>query len=92
MILKLHTILKKIKQKFMKGGQIKMAVVKVLNLVGESPISWQDAVENAVAEASKTVKNITGVEVLNTTGVVQDGKIVEYRANVNIAFKVENNR
>lgn len=65
-----------------------MAVAKVLNLVGDSVISWQDAIENAVNEASKTVENITGVEIINTTGTVKDGKIVEYKANVNVAFRV----
>jgi flavin-binding protein dodecin len=66
-----------------------MAIVKVLNLVGGSNVSWQDAIETAVSEASKTVDNITGVEVVNTTATVDHGKIVEYKANVNIAFKVD---
>lgn len=66
-----------------------MAVVKVLNLIGTSNKSWDDAVEQAVAEAAETVEHITGVEVMNTTGVVRDGKIVEYKANVNVAFAVD---
>lgn len=66
-----------------------MSVAKVINLVGNSNKSWEDAVEQAVNEANKTVRNITGVEVMNSTGVVHDGKIVEYRANVNIAFLVD---
>jgi len=66
-----------------------MGVVKVLNLVGDSKESWQDAVENAISEASRTVDNITGVEVMNTTGTVRDGRIVEYKANVNVAFYVD---
>lgn len=69
-----------------------MAIVKVLNLVGDSTESWQDAVQNAVLEASQTVDNITGVEVMNTTGVIKNGKIAEYKANVNIAFVVERAR
>ena len=63
--------------------------VKVLELVGESDTSWQDAVENAVKDAGKTIRNITGVEVLNNTANVKDGKLVEYKANVAIAFKVD---
>lgn len=66
-----------------------MAVIKVLNLVGDSTISWQHAIENAVAEAAKTVDNISGVEVVNTTGTVENGKIIEYKANVNVAFRVD---
>jgi len=63
--------------------------VKVVELVGESKNSWQEAVQNAVKDASKTIRNITGVEVLNNTANVQDGNIVEYKANVKIAFKVD---
>lgn len=63
--------------------------VKVIEVVGESKNSWQEAVENAVRDASKTIRNITGVEVRNQTANVQGGKIVEYKADVAIAFKVE---
>ncbi|KXG78135.1 Dodecin [Fervidicola ferrireducens] len=63
--------------------------VKVIEVVGESKNSWQEAVENAVRDASKTIRNITGIEVRNQTANVQGGKIVEYKANVAIAFKVE---
>lgn len=63
-----------------------MAIVKVLELVGESSSDWQDAVQSAVREASKTVKNISGVEVENWTAQVQHGQIVEYKANVKVAF------
>lgn len=66
-------------------------VVKVLELVGESPNSWQDAVESAVRAASQSVVNITGVEVYNLTGNVEDGQIVEYKANVKVAFAVDHN-
>lgn len=67
-------------------------VVKVLELVGESPNSWQDAVESAVQEAARTVDNITGVEVYNLTGNVEKGSIVEYKANVKVAFLVDHSR
>lgn len=66
-----------------------MAVVKILNVVGDSTKSWDDAIQNAVAEASKTVDNISGIEVLNQTANVKDGKIVEYKANIQIAFRVD---
>ena len=66
-------------------------VVKVIELVGESEQSWEDAVQVAVKEASKTLRGITGVEVLNWTGKVDhQGEIVGYRANVQVAFEVEN--
>lgn len=63
--------------------------VKVLELVGESKTSWQEAVETAVKDAHKTIRNITGVEVLNNTANVHNGEIVEYKANIAIAFKVD---
>ncbi len=69
-----------------------MPVVKIVNLLGSSTTSWDDAISQAVQEASKTIDNITGVEVLNTTGVIRDGKITEYKANVNVAFAVDPNR
>ncbi len=68
------------------------SVVKVLELVGESSKNWEDAVHNAVNEASKTIRNITGVEVYNMTANVDNGRISEYKANVKIAFAVDPNR
>ncbi len=66
-----------------------MAVIKVIELVGESNQSWEDAIKKAVTEASKTVRNISGVEVLNLTCDVEDGEITDYKCNVHIAFKVD---
>ena len=66
-----------------------MTVTKVIELVGESKQSWQEAVEMAVSEASKTIRNITGVHVKNMTANVANGAIVEYKADVEIAFPVE---
>jgi flavin-binding protein dodecin len=67
-------------------------VIKVLELVGTSQESWQQAAENALREAARTVDHITGLEVANMTADVQDGEIVSYSANVKIAFAVDNNR
>ena len=69
-----------------------MAVVKVVELVGISPSSWEDAAKNAVDEAAKTVRNIGGLDVINQTAIVKDGVISEYRANVKISFVVEDVR
>jgi flavin-binding protein dodecin len=66
-----------------------MSVAKIIELVGTSDKSWQDAVENAVRRASKTVRNIRGVDVLGWTGKVEAGKIVQYRADVKVSFVVE---
>lgn len=66
-----------------------MAVIKVLELVGTSSSSWSDAAKQAVEEASKTVRGITGVDVVNSTAQVKDGKIAEYHVTVKIAFEIE---
>ncbi|MHB8171438.1 MAG: dodecin family protein [Thermincolia bacterium] len=60
--------------------------VKVVELVGESSSSWKDAVQRAIGEASHSVENITGVEVMNLTANVEHGKLIEYKANVKIAY------
>ena len=66
-----------------------MAVVKIIELIGSSSIGWSEAAQNAVTEAAKTVKNIKGVHLMRCTAKVRDNKIVEYNANVKIAFIVE---
>lgn len=66
-----------------------MVIVKIIELVGVSTTSWQNAVENAVQEASKTIRNLSGVHVKSYTGKIKDSKIVEYRANVKVSFTVE---
>ena len=58
-----------------------MSVVKIIELVGSSNKSWQEAVENAIKRAAKTVRNIRGVDVIGWTGKVEGDQIVEYRAN-----------
>lgn len=64
-------------------------VAKIIELVGSSDVSWQDAVQNAVIEASRTIRNISGIEVTNMTAEVANERIVAYRATVKIAFAIE---
>lgn len=64
-------------------------VAKVIELIGSSPTSWEDAADNAVKEASKTIHNIKGVYLKECTAKVEDKKIVEYRSNVKISFLVD---
>lgn len=63
-----------------------MTFVKMAEMLGESPHSWNDAVQQALREASKNVRNITGVEIYNLTAGVEGGRITEYKANVKIAY------
>lgn len=69
-----------------------MATISVIELVADSSESWDDAVRQAVAEAAKTVRHITGVEVCNMTGTVENGRVARFRADVHVAFEVEPNR
>lgn len=64
-------------------------VASVIEIIGESTESWEDAVSNAVESASKTIKHISGVEVLNLTAKVQDGRVSRWKANIHVAFAVD---
>ena len=64
-----------------------MAVVKIIELVGSSTTSCDDAVKQALAEAQRTLRNIKAVDVVST-GLRGDG-LDEWRAHVRIAFLVE---
>jgi flavin-binding protein dodecin len=64
-------------------------VLKVSDLISTSDKSWQDAVEKGLERASKTIRNIKGIDVTSWKAEVQNGKIVEYRAVMKIAFEVE---
>ncbi len=66
-----------------------MGVIIIREMVGTSPSSWSDAARQAVATASRTVRNIQSVEVVKSTAVVRDGEIVEYRVEVKIGFEYE---
>ena len=66
-----------------------MGVIIVREMVGTSPKSWSDAARQAVATASRTVRNIKTVEVLRSSAVVEDGEIVEYRVDRKIGFEYE---
>ena len=63
-------------------------VVKIIQLIGSSREGWQEATQNAIDEAAKTIRNIKSVHVKRCTAKERENKIVEYRAVVNIAFVV----
>ncbi len=66
-----------------------MSVVKIVELIGSSPVGWEEATKNALAEAVKTIKNIKSVYVKRCNAKVENNEIVQYRAVVKIAFVVE---
>lgn len=67
----------------------KHSVAKVIELVGSSDKGWSEAADTAVKTASKSIKNITGLEVVSMTAQVKDGAVATYKATVKVAFGVE---
>jgi hypothetical protein len=66
-----------------------MGVIIIREMVGTSPSSWSDAARQAVATASRTVRNIRTVEVVKSTAVVENGEIAEYRVELRIGFEYD---
>ncbi len=63
-----------------------MTTVKVLEMVAESHVGFEDAIKNAVADAAKRIDGITGVEIYNMTADVDHGKIVDYKVDLKVAY------
>ena len=65
-------------------------IIKVIELVGSSKKSWEDAVRETLREAAQTLRHIHAVDVLKHSAQVDEkGEITEYRATIHIAFGVE---
>lgn len=67
-------------------------VVKVIELMSESSKSWEDAAQNAISEASKTLRNIRSLYVKEMTAAVEKGKITSYRLNAKVTLELEKER
>lgn len=65
------------------------SVYKVVELVGSSEKSWEDAAKNAVEMAGKSLKNLRIAEINKLDMTVENGKVTSYRARVNLSFKYE---
>ncbi len=66
-----------------------MAVARVTRLTASSPTSWQDAVQEAIDRASKTLRGLTGLEVVSQKAKIVDGNITEYRVTIDVTFVLE---
>ncbi|MGE0359938.1 MAG: dodecin family protein [Vicinamibacterales bacterium] len=66
-----------------------MAVARVTEIIAASKKSFEDAVEQGVARASKTLKNVEGAWVQDMKVVVEKGRITEYRVNLKVTFILE---
>ena len=64
-------------------------VYKIIELVGSSASGIEDAIENAVARASATVRDIRWFEVVSTRGHVEEGRVAHYQVTVRIGFTLE---
>ena len=65
------------------------SIAKVITIIGSSPESFAKAADAAVQEASKTLRGITGADVVSMSAVVEGDRISEFRTTVTIAFGVE---
>lgn len=65
------------------------SVYKVIELVGTSPNSWEEAAKSAVETATKSLRDLRVVEVKELDLKVEDEKVVAYRARVHVSFKIK---
>jgi flavin-binding protein dodecin len=63
------------------------SVYKVIEIIGSSTKSWEDAASGAIATASKTLKDLRIAEVIEQDMQIEEGKIVAYRVKLHISFK-----
>jgi len=66
-----------------------MSVYKVIELVGSSEKSWEDAAKQAIAVANKSLRGLRIAEISKMDVRMDEGEIVEYRVRVNVSFKYE---
>lgn len=62
---------------------------KLIELVGSSPVSSDEAIKNAIAKASKTVKHMNWFELVETRGHIVDGKVAHYQVTIKVGFRIE---
>jgi dodecin len=66
-----------------------MAVARITEVISSSKKGWQDAVDQGMKRATKTLRGITGMEILRQQAKVENNKIVEYRVTMQIIFILE---
>lgn len=65
------------------------SIYKIIELIGTSAVSWEEAAKNAVETAGKSLNHLRIAEVGKLDMKVEDGKVVAYRARVTVSFKYE---
>ncbi|MBF4992040.1 dodecin [Methylophilus sp. QUAN] len=64
-------------------------IYKVVELVGSSPISSDDAIKNAIERAAKTLHHLNWFEVVETRGHITDGKVAHFQVTLKVGFRIE---
>ena len=66
-----------------------MAIVKIKEIIGTSPTSFEEALKNAIDHIIVQKQNVTGAKVIGQTVEIKEGKIVEYKVNLKVAYRWE---
>ena len=66
-------------------------VYKVVEIVGSSKSSTDEAIRNAIETSAKTIRHISWFEVVGTTGHVVDGKVAHFQVKLKVGFRIEDN-
>ena len=66
-----------------------MSVLKVIELLGNSTVSFEDAAQNVINEASKSIQNIKSVYIQDMQVTVENNKIAQYRINAKVTFGIK---
>lgn len=66
-----------------------MSVAKVIEIVASSEKSFDDAAQQGLVEAAQSLRGISGIEITNWTGDVENNQIVRYKVTMHVAFKIE---
>jgi len=69
-----------------------MTMLKVVEVLAESSVSWEDAARQAVAEASRTLRDVRSIYIENMQATVENGAVATFRINAKITFALENDR
>ena len=64
-------------------------VYKMIEIVGSSPVSSDEAIRNAIETSAKTIRHISWFEVVKTTGHVVEGKVAHFQVTLKIGFRIE---
>ncbi len=70
-------------------GLVMAKVVKVIEVLAQSEKSWEDAAQNAISEAAKSIKNIKSIYIQDKSAKVVNNKITKYRITAKISFVIE---